>query len=350
MEKINAVVLGATGMVGQRFVKFLSQHPWFNLASITASEKSAGKKYVDGVDWVLNSEIPSSVKDKEIQSTEPSVNGEIAFSALPSNVANEVEKEFARNGYAIASNASSHRMEKDVPLVIPEINPSHLDLLETQKKRRDWSGFIVTNPNCSTIILTLPLKPINEEFNIQKIKSVTLQAVSGAGYDGVPSMAIIDNAIPYIGKEENKMENETKKLFSSLNGTELDYPEIEVSAQCNRVPVTDGHMESVWIETEENVSPNEIKGACSDFVGVPQKLELPSAPAKPLTVKEEKDRPQPRLDRNEKEGMAVSIGRVRRSNKKNEFKLTLLGHNTIRGAAGASILNAELLYKKGYIG
>ncbi len=335
-------------MVGQRFVKFLSEHPWFNLTALTASERSAGKKYSEAVNWVLNEEIPSSVKDMEVKRTEPGVKGDIAFSALPSDIADEVEIDFAESGYAIASNASSHRMDKDVPLVIPEVNPSHLELIEEQQEKRGWDGFLVTNPNCSTIILTLPLKPIRDNFGVSGVKAVTLQAVSGAGYNGVPSMGIIDNAIPYISGEEEKMEKESKKLFGSLkNNGELSFSSMDVSAQCNRIPVTDGHMESVWIEINEEVSPSEIEGVCENFVGEPQELDLPSAPKKPIFVNKKSDRPQPRLDRDKGNGMSVSVGRIRGG--RSEFKLTILGHNTVRGAAGASILNAELLIKKGYL-
>lgn len=347
MEKIDAVVLGATGMVGQRFVNFLANHPWFNLKTITASDKSAGKPYRKGVNWVLDEEIPETVKEMEIKKTEPSIEGELAFSALPSNVAKEVEKDFAREGFAVASNASSHRMEKDVPLVIPEVNPNHLDLIDVQMENRDWDGYIVTNPNCSTIILALPLKPIEEEVGISKVKAVTLQAVSGAGYSGVPSMAIIDNALPYISGEEEKMEKETKKLLGELKTNRIDYSDFDVSAQCNRIPVTDGHMESVWIETKSETTANDLKKTLKGFEGEPQKTDLPSAPNQPIVVKENNDRPQPRLDRDSGNGMSVSAGRIRGED--GEFKLTLLGHNTIRGAAGASILNAELMAKKGYI-
>lgn len=347
MENINTVVLGATGMVGQRFVNYLANHPWFNITSLTASEKSSGKTYQEGVDWVLDKEIPNSVKDMEIEETEPSVEGKLAFSALPSSVAKEVEKDFAKDGFAVASNASSHRMKEDVPLIIPEVNPNHLELIEKQKQNRNWNGFIVTNPNCSTIILTLPLKPIKEKFGLADVKVVTLQAVSGAGYSGVPSMAIIDNAVPYISSEEEKMETETKKLLGSLEKKELKYSKTNVSAQCNRIPVTDGHMESIWIKTKEKTTSDKIKKELREFKGKPQELNLPFAPDNPIIVKEKPDRPQPRLDREAGEGMSVSTGRVRGGDK--EFKMTLLGHNTIRGAAGASILNAELMAKKGYL-
>ncbi|PTD93395.1 aspartate-semialdehyde dehydrogenase [archaeon SCG-AAA382B04] len=334
-------------MVGQRFVKILANHPWFNIKALTASKRSSGKEYKKGVNWVLDTEIPKSIENIEIQKTHPKVDGDLAFSALPSNIADSVEENFAKKGFAVASNASSHRMESDVPLVIPEVNPSHLELIEKQKQNREWSGYVVTNPNCSTIILTLPLKPIQEKMGLSSVKVVTLQAVSGAGYSGVPSMAIIDNAIPYISSEEIKMEKESKKLLGKVDNGELNLPDIDVSAQCNRIPVTDGHMESVWIETEEETSPNEIKKALEGFMGEPQKKDLPSAPKKPIIVKESEDRPQPRLDKDLGDGMSVSVGRIRGSNK--EFKLTILGHNTIRGAAGASILNAELMTQKGYL-
>ncbi|OKY77672.1 MAG: Aspartate-semialdehyde dehydrogenase Acd [Candidatus Methanohalarchaeum thermophilum] len=343
---IDVGVLGSTGMVGQRFVSLLSDHPWFNIESLAASEKSAGHNYKDAVDWVLDTEIPSKVQGLEVQETKPGLNADIIFSALPSDVANSVEPEFAEAGYFLASNASSYRMETDVPLVIPEVNPDHIELIDIQKRQRDWDGAIVTNPNCSTIILTIPIDAIRKKFDINEIKVSTLQAVSGAGYTGVPSMAIIDNAIPYIGGEEEKMENETKKLLGKIEEGKVKRSNIEFSAQCNRIPTVDGHLENVWIDLEEEIDSTDIKEVLRDYSSVPQDLGLPTAPSNPIKVSNQSDRPQPRLDRDEGEGMTISVGRVRG---KKEIKMVTLGHNTVRGAAGASILNAELLAKKGYL-
>lgn len=342
-------VLGATGMVGQRFIQILDQHPDFEISALTASSRSAGKRYEDATTWYLDDAMPESVKDIIVTDTNPddvSNNVEIVFSSLPTEFAKVIEPKFAES-YVVASNASAMRMEEDVPLVIPEVNPEFLDLIEVQQKNRGWDGFIVTNPNCSTIALTLTLKPIYDNFNIKRVYVSTMQAVSGAGYNGVPSMAIVDNLVPYIGSEEEKMESETLHLLGSLNGGEVENAKFPLSASCHRISVIDGHTEAVFIELEDKVDIPKIQSSLENFKGLPQELDLYSAPKNPVIVRPELDRPQPRMDRNAENGMAVSLGRLRKDESMdNSFKYVLVGHNTIRGAAGASILNAELINKK----
>jgi aspartate-semialdehyde dehydrogenase len=345
---VNVGILGATGMVGQRFIQMLDKHPDFEIISLTASLRSAGKRYEDATTWYLDDSMPDSVKDIVVSETEPDKidkDVEILFSSLPTENAAIVEPKFAEK-FVVASNASAMRMEKDVPLVIPEVNPEFLDLIEIQQKNRKWDGFIVTNPNCSTIALTLTLKPIYDAYNIKRVYVSTMQAVSGAGYNGVPSMAIVDNLVPYIGGEEEKMESETLHLLGSFNGNEVEDANFELSASCNRVAVVDGHTESVFIELEDKIVINDIKDKMINFKSLPQKLNLFSAPKNPVIVREEENRPQPRMDRNASNGMAVTVGRLRKDlSVNNSFKYVLVGHNTIRGAAGASILNAELINK-----
>ena len=339
-------VLGATGMVGQRFIQLLADHPDFEIAALAASGRSAGKKYEDAITWYMNSEMPESVRDITVIETDPAQmdkDVEIVFSSLPADFAAKVEPEFAKD-FVVASNASAMRMKKDIPLVIPEVNPQFLDMIEAQQKNNNWDGFIVTNPNCSTIALTLTLKPIYDNFNINRIYVSTMQAVSGAGYNGVPSMAIVDNLVPYIGGEEEKMESETLHLLGSLDGGEVVPANFSLSASCHRVPVIDGHTEAVFVELDDEADIDKIKKTMADFRGLPQELGLHSAPEQPVIVKEEDDRPQPRMDRMAYGGMAATVGRLRKDQAfDNSFKYVLVGHNTIRGAAGASILNAELI-------
>lgn len=343
---VNVGILGATGMVGQRFIELLADHPQFEITALTASKRSAGKKYKDAVNWHLETGIPEAVKDTVVVDTDPSEvkDVDLVFSALPADTAAVVEPKFAAAGMKVASNASAMRMEPDVPLVIPEVNPEHLDLIETQQRNRGWDGFIVTNPNCSTIALTLTLKPLYDQYDIKRVYVSTMQAVSGAGYSGVPSMAILDNIVPYIGSEEEKMESETLQLLGNFNGESVTPANFKLSASCNRTPVIDGHTEAVFIEMGEEFEVDDVKDAFKGFKGLPQKLGLHSAPESPVIVREEEDRPQPRMDRGAGGGMAVSVGRVRRDSVFPEnLKYVLVGHNTIRGAAGASILNAELI-------
>ncbi|MFM5882669.1 aspartate-semialdehyde dehydrogenase [Methanobrevibacter gottschalkii] len=342
-------VLGATGMVGQRFIQLLENHPDFEVTALAASSRSAGKRYEDATTWYLDSEMPNSVKDIIVCETNPEDMDndiDIVFSSLPTEFASKVEKKFAKD-YVVASNASAHRMKKNIPLVIPEVNPEYLDMIDAQQKENNWDGFIVTNPNCSTIALTLTLKPIVDNFNVNSIRVSTMQAVSGAGYNGVPSMAIVDNLVPYIGNEEEKMESETLHLLGSYDGNVVTNADFRLSASCHRVPVIDGHTEAVFVELDDEFDIGDVKNKMANFKALPQKLNLFSAPENPVIVKEENDRPQPRMDRNAGNGMAVTVGRMRKDEIfENSFKYVLVGHNTIRGAAGASILNAELINDK----
>lgn len=340
MAKIRAGVLGATGNVGQRFIERLSKHPWFEITSLAASDRSAGKRYGDAANWRLESKIPEEVVDLEVVPVDPKkVKADIVFSALPTDLAKTIEPDFAKAGFAVASNAAAMRMVKDIPLVIPEVNPEHLGLIDVQQDNRKWDGYVVTNPNCTTIMSTVTLKPLMK-FGIEKIYLASMQAISGAGYDGVASMAILDNVIPYIEKEEEKVETETKKLLGEFNGSEIIDAPFAVSASCNRVMVMDGHTEVLWVEMADNPTTDEVKQAFLDFD--PGLSDLPTEPTPVIEVKEEKDRPQPRMDRNIGGGMTVSVGRIRPG-----IRYICMGHNTIRGAAGASVLNAELLKKMG---
>jgi len=342
MAKIRAGVLGATGNVGQRFIELLNNHPWFELTSLAASDRSAGRRYGDAASWRLESKIPRDVADMTVVPVDPKkVDADIVFSALPADLAKTVEPEFAKAGFAVASNASALRMVKDIPLVIPEVNQEHLGLIDVQQDNRNWDGYVVTNPNCTTIMMTVTLKPLMK-FDIERIYIASMQAISGAGYEGVPSMAILDNVIPYIEKEEEKVESETKKLLGEFNGSEVIDAPFRVSASCNRVNVMDGHTEAVWVEMAKNPSPEDVKKAFLNFD--PGLSDLPTEPNPVIEVKEEKDRPQPRMDRNLGGGMTVSVGRIRPG-----IRYICMGHNTIRGAAGASVLNAELLKKMGML-
>lgn len=344
-KRIQVGVLGATGAVGQRFCQLLETHPWFEVGAVTASERSAGKHYRDAVDWRLSTPVPEAIGDLAViptRSDEMPKGVKLVFSALPADIATKVEADYAQDGFAVSSNAASYRMFDDVPLLIPEVNKDHAKLIEIQKKQRGWESFIVTNPNCSTIMLAMTLKPLMP-LGLSDVKVATMQAVSGAGYTGVSSMAILDNVVPYIGGEEEKMEAETSKILGRFDGSKVINADVTVSAICNRVPVIDGHTESVWVDVE--ASPDEVKQA---MASLPPLKGLPSAPERPLIVREEEDRPQPRLDRDVYDGMSVTVGRVRRDVVRG-IKYTLMGHNTIRGAAGASILNAEMLAADGLI-
>jgi len=349
--KWKVAILGATGTVGQRFVQLLHNHPWFEIEVLAASERSAGKKYREACNWMLESEMPTEIADmqvvnSDVESVEKAGEVDIVSSALPSNVAGPVEEEFARK-YPVFSKASAHRLEEDVPLLIPEVNPDHLELLKIQKEKRGWNGFISTDPNCSTIQLAITLKPLTQ-FGLKKVIVSTMQAISGAGFPGVPSLSIIENVIPYISGEEEKIERETLKILGKLDGDRVKPANIQISASCNRVNVKDGHLECVFVELEKKPSIEEVKEAFRNFKGEPQLLRLPSAPENPIIVKEEENRPQPRFDRNEGKGMSVVVGRIR-SDSVLTIKYLCLGHNTIRGAAGAGLLSAELAAKKGYV-
>ncbi len=337
---INVGVLGATGAVGQRFVQLLAEHPWFNLTTLTASEQSAGKKYRDVVKWRLDVPFPDNIGDIRVSPTNLTSLKEVdlVFSALPAEIAGDVETACANGGLAVCSNAGSHRMEPDIPLVVPEINPDHLALIDVQRDQgRD--GFIVTNPNCSTIVMTLALAPVRE-CSFQKIHVATMQAISGAGFEGVPAMGIYDNVIPYIGQEEQKMETEALKIMGTFRNNAVQPAPFQISASCHRVPVLDGHTMAIWIDTREPVE--KVKEA---FLGYKPPIKgLPTQPKESVHFFDDPDRPQPRLDRNRGNGMTVSVGRLREG-----IRFIAMGHNTIRGAAGASVLNAELISSRKYL-
>ncbi|MBI2653844.1 aspartate-semialdehyde dehydrogenase [Candidatus Woesearchaeota archaeon] len=346
MNKIKVGILGATGMVGQRFIDLLQSHPWFEIAELAASEKSAGKTYEEAMEgrWKVSAEIPNKVRKMKVKECKPNLDCRIIFSALDSSVAGPIEEEFAKNGYVVSSNSRNHRMDNDVPLLIPEVNPEHLSIIKKQKQRFG-KGFIVTNPNCSAMGLVMALKPLQDAFGLKKVFVTTMQAVSGAGYPGVASLDVLDNVVPYIGGEEEKMESESLKLLGNVKNDKFVYADIKVSAQCNRVNVKDGHLEAVNVELGRKATLDEIKNAFKNFNPL-KKLNLPSAPNPPIIVREEIDRPQPKYDRDLGNGMAVAVGRIRKCNIL-DYRFLVLSHNTIRGAAGAAILNAELMKVKG---
>ena len=338
-------ILGATGMVGQRFIQLLERHPWFEVAWLAASDRSSGKKYVEAAKWRLDTALPERIANMTIAPAEPAGAPKIIFAALDAAIARDLEPRFADAGCAVVSNSSAYRMAPNVPLVIPEINAEHLGLIEEQTSRRASGGYMVTNPNCSTIGLVMALKPIDQRFGITQIIVTTMQAVSGAGYPGVPSMDILGNVVPYIGSEEEKMEAETLKLLGKLEGHVVAPLAARISASCNRVAVEDGHTESVSIKLGKPATHEEILAAWAEFRPLAGQ-GLPTAPDQPIEWAPQDDRPQPRLDRNRGNGMAVTVGRLRPCGVL-DWKFTVLSHNTIRGAAGAAILNAELLASLG---
>lgn len=344
MKKIPVGILGATGTVGQRFIQLMEDHPWFQVTALTASDRSIGQKYADACHWLLPTPIPEGVRDLVLQPTEgtPDLDCNLVFSALPSENAELVEESFAQAGYLVCSNAAAHRMDADVPLLIPEVNPNHTTLIEAQRRRRGWQGFIITSANCSTTQLALALKPLDDAFGLRKVFVVTMQAISGAGYPGVPSMDILGNLIPYIGGEEQKIERESVKLLGLLEGESVSDATFVVSAQCTRVPVREGHTECVSVEFERKPNGGELIAVLEEFHGPVSVAELPSSPKQPLLVRRESDRPQPIRDVDAGNGMSVVIGRVRLCPVL-DFKFVVLGHNTLRGAAGGAIHNAELL-------
>ncbi|WP_254767897.1 aspartate-semialdehyde dehydrogenase [Salinilacihabitans rarus] len=338
-------VLGATGAVGQRLIQLLDPHPDFAVAALTASDASAGKTYREAAKWRVDTPIPEDVAGMTVGATEPDSvpdDVDLLFSSLPSSVGAAVEPDFCEAGYVVSSNSSNARMAADVPLVIPEVNADHLDLLEVQRDERGWDGALVKNPNCSTITFVPTLAAL-AEFGLERVHVATLQAVSGAGYDGVTSMEIIDNAVPHIGSEEEKLETESRKLLGGFDGAELDRHDVEVAASCNRIPTIDGHLENVFVETDEDLSPAAAAEAMREYPS----LDLPSSPDPLIHVFDEPDRPQPRLDRTLGDGMAIAAGGLRESTFGLQYNC--LAHNTIRGAAGASVLNGELLLENGYL-
>lgn len=346
-RKLKVGILGATGMVGQRFVQLLENHPWFEIAFLAASEKSSGKHYSEACNWKLHTPMPERVAHLIVRDPEPDFDAPIVFSGLDSRVAGPIEEQFAKASYAVISNSSNHRMDEDVPLLVPEINHEHLQLIEHQRKQRSYRGFIVTNPNCSTITLSLALAPLEKHFGVESACVTTLQAVSGAGYPGVPSLDIVGNIIPFIAHEEEKIERETRKILGRFAKGTIEFHPMKISAQTTRVAVLDGHTETVAVKLKRQASLDQIKEAFKSYSALPQELQLPTAPARPVVVRYEADRPQPRLDVEIEKGMATVVGRVREC-PIFDAKFVILGHNTIRGAAGAAILNAELLKAQGY--
>jgi len=344
-QRMEVGVLGATGMVGQHFVKFLNNHPWFDLNWVGASDRSAGKKYSEATAWRLDGTMPSRVAGLTVEECKPGNAPKLVFSAMDASVATEIERAFAEAGHIVVSNSRNHRMEPDVPLLVPEVNPDHLKSVPVQRRNRGWKGQIVTNPNCSTIVLTLALGAL-KQFGITRTVVTTMQAISGAGYPGVASMDVNANVIPYIGKEEEKMETETQKILGDyVDGQFRPHP-MKVSAHCNRVPVVDGHTETVSVELSAKVTAADLIAAFNNYRSVPQERDLPSAPKQPIIYMEEENRPQPRRDVERERGMAVFVGRLREC-PVFDWKFVCLGHNTVRGAAGAAVLNAELMLTEG---
>jgi aspartate-semialdehyde dehydrogenase len=347
--KIPVGILGATGVVGQRFIQMLERHPWFEVAWLAASDRSEGKSYAEAAHWRLKTPIPTAVAAMRVSPAIPDGAPRVIFAALDAGIAAELEPRFADAGCAVVSNSSALRMQQDVPLVIPEVNADHIQLIDGQAWRKKSGGYVVTNPNCSAIGLVLALAPLQQRFGLETVMAVTMQAVSGAGYPGVASLDILGNVIPYIAKEEEKMEEETRKLLGQLNGTKVVAATFAMSAQCNRVAVEDGHTESVSVRLKSKAQPEEMIAAWNSFRAEPQELQLPSAPKNPVVYFGAPDRPQPRFDIDLGAGMTTAVGRLRPCGVL-DWKFTVLSHNTIRGAAGAALLNAELLKAKGYLG
>jgi aspartate-semialdehyde dehydrogenase len=348
MKQIEVGILGGTGMVGQHFIRFLEGHPWFKLTWLGASDRSAGKKLRDATSWRLDGEMPSAAADIVVSDSRPGKAPPLLFSAMDASVATEIEQAFAQAGHVVVSNSRNHRMEADVPLIVPEINADHLGAVKIQQQNRGWKGMIVTNPNCSTVVLTMALAPL-AQFGIRLVIATTLQAVSGAGYPGVPSMDILANVVPFIGGEEEKMQGETQKILGKFTEGRFLPLGARVSAHCHRVPVVDGHTVAVSVEFEENVLSKDAQHAMESFRGLPQERNLPSAPAQPVIYLPQQDRPQPRRDAVRERGMATFVGRLRECPVLH-LKFVACGHNTIRGAAGAAVLNAELMATEGLLG
>jgi aspartate-semialdehyde dehydrogenase len=348
-QKFRAGILGATGMVGQRLVQLLADHPWFALTEVAASELSSGKKYSEAVKWHLDTAIPAAAAGLIVKDLDPSLDCDFVFSALDSSVAGPAEEEFACAGYPVVSNCKNHRMSPDVPLLIPEVNAAHLDAIPVQQKNRGYgSGFIVTNPNCSTAGLVLVLKPLADAFGLEKMFVVTMQAVSGAGYPGVASLDILGNVVPFINGEEEKMEEEPQKLLGRWDGSRFVEAGLGISAHCNRVPVENGHLECLSVSLKKIATLQEVREALGNFTVSDELAALPTAVKNPVVVLDEENRPQPRRDVNTGNGMAAVVGRVRECPLL-DVKLTLLSHNLLRGAAGAALLNAELLASRGFL-
>jgi len=347
--RIPVGILGATGVVGQRFVQLLEHHPWFEPAWLAASDRSAGLPYEEAVRWRLRTPIPARVARMKVSPANPEAAPRVIFAALDADIARDLEPRFAANGCAVITNSSTLRMQPDVPLVVPEVNSDHLKLVHAQRWRQDSGGFVVTNPNCSAIGLVMALAPLERRFGLEKVMVVTMQAVSGAGYPGVASLDILGNVIPYIAKEEEKMEEETRKLLGHAEAAHIRPAEFAMSAQCNRVAVEDGHTESVSVKLKKTARAEEMIECWRGYRALPQELRLPNAPEQPVIYDRAPDHPQPRFDVDRGAGMSVSVGRLRPCGVL-DWKFTVLSHNTIRGAAGAALLNAELLKAQGYLG
>lgn len=353
-RKYRVGILGATGMVGQRFIQLLENHPQFEVTAVAASDRSQGKSFGEACTWRLAGEMPSSVRSMAVQPPAPPLDCDLVFSSLPGDIARESEGSFAEAGYPVISNSSAFRMDEDVPLLIPEVNHEHLRLLERQRQRYSSGGFIVTNPNCSTIMIALALAPLHAAFGIESCVATTLQALSGAGYPGVASLDILDNVLPYIGGEEEKIETETVKILGRASEigmkseTRIEPAAMAVSAQCHRVNVNDGHMAAVRVNFARKPTLDNLREALTSFRSLPQELGLHSAPATPIVIRDEENRPQPKLDRDAGNGMTVTAGRIKPDSVL-DYRFVVLSHNTIRGAAGAAILNAELLIALGHL-
>src|SRR5207248_2077299 len=339
-RKLRVGILGATGTVGQRFIQLLAEHSQFEVTALAASDRSQGKSYAEACKWRLPGDMPAHVRALKVEAPRPPLDCDLVFSSLPGEMAREVEGDFAGAGFPVISNSSAYRMDEDVPLLIPEINHEHLSLLDRQRNER--GGFIVTNPNCSTIMLALALAPLHARFGIEAVIATTMQALSGAGYPGVASLDIIDNVLPFIANEEEKIESETRRILGRFSGEGVTRAPFAVSAQTNRVNVSDGHLAAVRVKLQCKAEPEEVSAALASFTSLPQELKLHSAPERPIIIRSEVDRPQPRLDRDAGRGMSVTIGRIARDTVM-DYRFVTLSHNTIRGAAGAAILNAELL-------
>ena len=339
-------ILGATGVVGQRFVQLLENHPHFEITALAASDRSQGKAYEEACPWRLPGEMPSLVRSMLVQNPQPPLDCDLVFSSLPGDIARDTEASFRDSGYPVISNSAAFRMDTDVPLLIPEVNADHLQLVDLQRERRGAKSFIVTNPNCSTIMIAMALAPLHANFVVKSVVATTLQALSGAGYPGVASLEIVDSVVPFIESEEEKIERETVKILGRLNGEIVEPASIAVSAQCYRVNVSDGHSAAIRVKLEREAELDEVHEALASFSSLPQEMGLYSAPERPIIVRSERDRPQPRIDRDAGKGMSVTVGRLA-TDPVFDYRFVVLSHNTIRGAAGAAILNAELLIATG---
>ncbi len=352
MKTVSAALLGSTGAVGQRYVSMLKDHPYIRL-EVLMGDESAGKRYGDAARWLSSEEIPAHIADRKVEPSLPesAEDCDVVFSAIPAEAAAKLEQRFAKSGRVVISEASAHRMDADVPLMIPEVNHDHLAMLESQRRLRAWKGALVATPNCTVTGLAIVLKPLLDSFKIRKAVVTSMQAVSGAGFPGVPSLLIAENVIPYIKGEEDKVADESRKILGTRNGGGVGSAEFQLAVSCNRVPVIDGHMETLYGEFPADVEPEAVTAALEGFRSRPQDLRLPSAPQQPIIVRKEHDRPQPRLDRmsGTVPGMSVVVGRVRNGPTRDSIQLTLLSHNTIRGAAGTAILTAELMQRQGYL-